>query len=309
VTQARAIIRGARAAISSASTTWARNETDLESLHLDISESDAEGGSLVGGFEKKAEVYKKSLQQTEAGMDSVSAYVLPLLRSHCLNGLARLSVHGKYAEETSGPITAKGQAEKDLAHANLVRNNDSLPFYLWKAQDSWGSSALFHVNVSRQLIADSLVRASRPGDAQMFLEDAVRDSPADFDATFALGSFRLRMALYESVDASPEEQKLAQTQLLKSAKIDSGKPLPFALLGVWYEVQNDLKLAEGCYSKCLLLDPSNPVAGRGILRLKSPTEAQKLCEAATKSDSPANVWAWQAMGMGCDGRRKINEGE
>jgi|Transcript_12017 hypothetical protein len=87
------------------------------------------------------------------------------------------------------------------------------------------------------------------------------------------------MALYESFDASPEEQKLAQTQMLKSAKIDSGKP---ALLGVWYEVQNDLKRAVGCYSKCLLLDPANPVAGRGILRLKSPTEAQKLCEAATK---------------------------
>jgi hypothetical protein len=140
-------------------------------LLLDISESDAEGGSLVGGFEKKAEVYKKSLQQTEAGMDCVSACVLPLLRSHCLNGLASLSLHGEYAEETSGPITAKGQAEKALAHANLVRNNDSVSFYLWKAQDSSGSSAMFHVNVSRQLIADSLVRASRPGDAQMFLED------------------------------------------------------------------------------------------------------------------------------------------
>jgi tetratricopeptide (TPR) repeat protein len=267
-------------------------------LLLDISEADAEGGTLTGGFEKKAEgLYKKSLQQAEAGMDSVSACVLPLLRSHCLNGLARLCLHGKYAEETSGPITAKEQAEKALADVILVRNNDSVPFYLWKAQDSSGSSALFHVNVSRQLIADSLVRASRPGDAQVFLEDAVRDSPADFDAMFALGSFRLRMALYESVDASPEEQKLAQTQLLKSAKIDSGKPGPFALLGIWYEVQNDLKRAVGCYSKCLLLDPSNPVAGRGLLRLKSPTEAQKLCEAATKSNSPVNGWAWQAMGV------------
>ena len=211
-TQARAIIRGARAAISLASTTWARNETVLESLLLDISEADAEGGSLSGGFERKAEgLYKKSLLQTEAGIDCVSACVPSLLKSHCLNGLARLSLHGTHAEETSGPATAEELAEQALADANLVRNADSVPFYLWKAQDASGSSALFHVNVSRQLIADSLVRASRPGDAQMFLEDAVRDSPADFDAAFALGSFRLRMSLYESIDASPEEQKMAQT--------------------------------------------------------------------------------------------------
>jgi len=137
-------------------------------LLLDISEADAEGGTLTGGFEKKAEgLYKKSLQQTEAGMECVSACVVPLLRSHCLNGLARLYLYGKYTEETSDPITAKEQAEKALADVILVRNNDSLPFYLWKAQDSSGSSAMFHVNVSRQLIADSLVRASRPGDEDL----------------------------------------------------------------------------------------------------------------------------------------------
>ena len=96
-------------------------------------------------------------------------------------------------------------------------------------------------------------------------------------------------------------------QLLKSAKIDSGKPGPFALLGLWYEVQNDLKRALGCYSKCLLLDPSNPVAGRGILRLKSPTEAQKLCEAATNSNSPVNGWAWQAMGVEKSMKENDNE--
>jgi hypothetical protein len=129
VTQARAVIRGARAAISSASTTWARNENVLESLLLDSSEADAEGGTLTGGFEKKAEgLYKKRLQQTEAGMECVSACVVPLLRSHCLNGLARLCLHGKYAEETSDPITAKEQAEKALADVILVRNNDPFRF-------------------------------------------------------------------------------------------------------------------------------------------------------------------------------------
>jgi len=298
VTQARAIIRGARTAMQSASTAWGRTETTFEALLLDLSEADAEGGSLVGGFEKNAErLYKKSLHKTEDGVQDVAACVSSLLKAHCLNGLARLSLHGKYADGTTDSVAAQEQAETALGDASLVRNADSTSFYLWKAQDASGSSALFHVNVSRQLVADSFVRASRPGDAQAFLEDAVRDCPSDFDAAFALGAFRLRMVLYESNGASPEEQKMAQTQLLKSAKINSGKPDPFALLGMWYEVQQDLKRALGCYSKALLLDPSNPVAGRGVLRLKSPAETQKLCEAATNSNSPVNGWAWQAIGQ------------
>lgn len=298
VTQARAIIQGALAAMKSASSSWGRRQTSFESFLLDVCEADAEGGSLIGGFENKAEgIYTKCLQQIQDGLDGITTCVLSLLKAHCLNGLAKLSLHGKHSEGTTGPGAAQHQAEQALSAATDVRNHETTPFYPWKSNESSASAALFHINVSRQLVADALVRASRPRDAHAFLEDAVRDSPSDFDAAFALGAFRLRMALYERADASSEERKAAQTQLLKSAKINSTKPDPFALLGIWYEVQKDLKRALGCYSKALLLDPSNPVAGRGVLRLKSRAEAQKLCVAATNTNSPVNGWAWHAIGQ------------
>jgi tetratricopeptide (TPR) repeat protein len=297
ITQARAVIRGARATLKLVSTGWGRNPTACESLLLDLSEADAEGGSFSGGFESKAdELYKLVLEQTERGTNDIKSCVQSLLKAHCHNGLARLALLGNQIESTRGPVVAQDLAEKALAEATSVRNTPSVPIFLWKAASASGSSALFHLNVSRQLVADSLVRASRPTDAQSFLEDAVRDNPSDFDAAFALGAFRLRMILYETDTASLEETKMAQTQLLKSARIDSGKAGPFALLGIWYEVQKDLKRALGCYSKALLLDPSNPSAGRGVLRLTSFTEMQKICETATNSNSPVNGWAWRAIG-------------
>jgi tetratricopeptide (TPR) repeat protein len=268
------------------------------SLLLDLSEADAEGGSFNGGFDSKAdELYTQVLKQTESGADDIGSCVRSLLKAHCLNGLARLALLGKQIESTRGPVVAQNLAEKALTEANSVRSTASIPIFLWNAASASASSALFHLNVSRQLVADSLVRASRPSDAQSFLEDAVRDNPSDFDAAFALGAFRLRMALYESDTASTDAAKTAQTQLLKSARIDSGKADPFALLGIWYEVQKDVKRALGCYSKALLLDPSNPSAGRGVLRLKSSTEMQIICETATNSNSPVNGWAWRAIGQ------------
>jgi tetratricopeptide (TPR) repeat protein len=241
-------------------------------------------------------LYKQVLKQTEGGANNIDSYVLSLLKAHCQNGLARLALLENRIESTRGPV-AQDLAEVALAEAISVRVAPSVPFFLWTAASASGSSALFHLNVARQLVADSLVRASRPSDAESFLEDAVRDNPSDFDAAFALGAFRLRMTLYETDTQSSEEAKMAQTQLLKSARIDSGKAGPFALLGMWYEVQKDLQRAFGCYSKALLLDPSNPSAGRGVLRLKSFTEVQKICETATNSNSPVSGWAWRVIGQ------------
>jgi tetratricopeptide (TPR) repeat protein len=299
ITQARAVTRGARSALELASTEWGRNPTTFESILLDLSEADAEGEPFNGGFNSKAdELYKQVLKQTEGGANDIDYFAQSLLKAHCHNGLARFALLENQVESTRGPVLAQDLAEKALAEATSVLIGPSVPIFLWKAASASGSSALFHLNVARQLVADSLVRASRPSDAQSFLEDAVRDNPSDFDAAFALGAFRLRMTLYETDTPSPEEAKMAQTQLLKSARINSEKAGPFALLGIYYEVQEDLKRALGCYSKALLLDPSNPSAGRGVIRLKkSFTEMQKICETATNSNSPVNGWAWRMIGQ------------
>ena len=91
------------------------------------------------------------------------------------------------------------------------------------------------------------------------------------------------------------EAKKTRTLLLKAAKLDTTKPHPFALLGVWYETQNDTARAKGCYQKALGIYPSHPVAGRGLLRLMSRVEFQPFCENAAKQNSSVNGWAWRAI--------------
>ena len=120
-------------------------------------------------------------------------------------------------------------------------------------------------------------------------------SPLDYDAAFALGAFRLRLVFSQGNASSDHEKKIAQTQLLKAAKLNTNKADPFALLGLWYEKQADAKRAIGCYSKALLLDSTHPVAGRGMLRMKPYKEIEHLCTAATSDTSPVNGWAWKAL--------------
>lgn len=55
--------------------------------------------------------------------------------------------------------------------------------------------------------------------------------------------------------------------------------------------------AKGCYRKALTINPSHPVAGRGLLRLIGLDGATSLCENAAKRNSSANGWAWRAMGQ------------
>ena len=82
------------------------------------------------------------------------------------------------------------------------------------------------------------------------------------DVSFALGSFRLRLIMDSLQSPSVTAIKEAQTQLLKAAKLNSNKPSPFALLGLWYEEEGDTIRSVGCFTKALLLDPAHPVAGR-----------------------------------------------
>jgi tetratricopeptide (TPR) repeat protein len=96
---------------------------------------------------------------------------------------------------------------------------------------------------------------------------------------------------------SAEQDKAAQVQLLRAAKMDADAADPFALLGYWYEYKQDLKRAVGCYSKALLLDPSNPVAGRGILRLVPRDSLQRVLDNAIASASAVVGWAWRAVGL------------
>jgi superkiller protein 3 len=55
--------------------------------------------------------------------------------------------------------------------------------------------------------------------------------------------------------------------------------------------------AKGCYQKALTINPSHPVAGRGIVRLISLEGVQILCENAAKCNSLTNGWAWRALGQ------------
>jgi len=91
------------------------------------------------------------------------------------------------------------------------------------------------------------------------------------------------------------EVKKTKTLLLKAAKLDTTKPQTFALLGIWYETQDDTTRAKGCYQKALGLDPCHPVAGRGIQRLMTQKEAHSFYERAAKQSSSTVGWAWRAL--------------
>jgi len=105
------------------------------------------------------------------------------------------------------------------------------------------------------------------------------------------------MMFDSDADSCENNDALARTLLLKAAKMDTTRSGPFALLGVWYESQNDEARAKGCYQKALAIDPSHPVAGRGLKRILSLDELQPFCERATKQNSPVNGWAWRCLGQ------------
>jgi tetratricopeptide (TPR) repeat protein len=118
----------------------------------------------------------------------------------------------------------------------------------------------------------------------------------NYDAALADGVSLLQLFIYDHQMSEPDLLTKAQIQLLKSAKLDSAKADPFALLGICYEIQKDIKRAIGCYSKSLLIDPSHPVAGRGMLRLKVIKDLSLILKRAMEQGMFLSGWAWKASG-------------
>lgn len=308
VTQARAIVKSARACLQGSTKEWGRQPTTSESLLLDVAEADMEGGFLVGGLGRTAsKLYHNCIEQSASiTRDDLKQ----VIRAHSKAGLSRLAMAGydvKQEDDKEGKTITDlceefARCSLDEADKLVVEQGGGL--YL-NTTASIEASKAFHKSLARQLVADSLVRAGQPNGAEAFLEAAVQETPQDFDAALALGTFRLRMSFFPVEGQAASSEKAAQTQLLKAAKLNSSKSSPFALLGYWYERKNDVKRAIGCYSKALLLDPSHPVAGRGIVRLKPYSEVQKLCDDATNANSPVNGWAWKAVGR----NKAMNDGD
>ena len=272
VTQARKMIQRARTNLTHLN---GRQIDRLELLLLDLAEADAEGS-----HQKYVHVYERlaTLKMSSLG---------PLLRSHCSSGMARLALLSSLKQ-----AEVYGRASLDEAdHIGC----GSIP-YLWTSPTSLQTSKAFHKSMARQLVADALLRASRHDDAEALLLAAVDEAPLDFDAAFALGAFRLRLIMNSQQSPSVSARKEAQTQLLKAAKLNSNKPSLFALLGLWYEEEGDTTRSVGCFSKALFLDPAHPVAGRGVLRIKSFLDVENLIIAATNTNSSLNGWAWFALG-------------
>mmetsp|Transcript_4491 Transcript_4491/g.10140 ORF Transcript_4491/g.10140 Transcript_4491/m.10140 type:complete len:1850 (-) Transcript_4491:1250-6799(-) len=301
--QARTILRNAREALSVAGKVWGRDSSSIiEKLMLDVGEADLEG-SLMGGFKNVSEkLYRQAMNMLEENEVKLVIYgsIKGMLKIHCLLGLAKLSL----SSDSSDAVVAEDLARNaldillSLDSSHHDEQSDSpvlLCMYAWSVPSLSQLSHSYHICVSRQLVADACIRSSRPEDARRFLTDAVKDFPGNFESAFALAAFHLRSMLSNMDDES--EIKKTRTLLLKAAKMDTTKPDAFALLGVWYESsQNDASRAKGCYQKALAIDPSHPVAGRGLVRLTSLEKVPSFCEHAAKRNSPVNGWAWRVMG-------------
>lgn len=264
--------------------------TPLEELLFDLAHADAEflqGGSL----QRASDLYQKvlSILEKDAAMDEG---MKSLFTSHCNNSLARACKLGMTFPNDG---TVEQFASNTLTILEV--NQPIAPFHLWHDPVSASKAFAHQLSVARQLIADSLVEQGNCEEAQVILEAAVRDSPKDAAAALALGAFLLRLAFFVNAERSEEADKKAQIHLLKAAKLDPSQARPFALLGFWFEERGDMERAKGCYAKSLNLDPCDPVAGRGILRLESLENAQKYLDVALDQNSTWIGWAWNAIGL------------
>lgn len=309
VSQARSIMRYTRERLRQTPLQFGRRTSSFEDMLLMIGEADVEGGQLNGGFAVKAKkLYNEVLEKIEVMNPSAESNkeALLLLKSHCQSSLSRILLQGENAAEASKTMMDTNKSfyqkaemmSKNSLELLLKLNGSSTGIYCWTHDKSFQASIQYHICLTRQLVAESLLRLDKASEAHESLREAVSDSPNDFDANLALGAFYLRMAFHgkeAGVDGS-EYRKKAQKQLLMSAKLDSTKADPFALLGYWYEIQNDEKRAYGCYSKALSIDPSHPVSGRGVLRIKALHDVIRFCDVAISLNTIQNGWGWRALG-------------
>lgn len=295
ISQARSIVRYARENIKQSAQEWGRKLTLVERILLDIGEADSECGFLSGGMTVISnKLYLSSLDiLTHHESDPVQT----LLKSHCVSCLARLEL----TDTVEGSLCVQSAERVKSGMEHLQQKLKSLPvghhnFYPWRHFSSLQSSIEYHILLKMQLVAELLLKAERPDECKVFLEDATRDSPQNYDVAFSYASFLLQMALYDTNNRGCDVLQKARKQLMKTAKMNVQKADPFALLGVWYEVESDIKRAVGCYSKALMIDPSHPVAGRGILRLKSSKDVSVLVDKAMNQGIFQNGWAWKSLG-------------
>jgi tetratricopeptide (TPR) repeat protein len=312
LSEARNLVKKARDCLERATTDWGRSASPLERILLDLGQADVEGTSFTGGMIGDARKLYAQVIDAVDQLTNLESFHGDLIRSRCYSGLAYMALNHQDSEEFES-VSEKGEGPDSIARMGLdllqqmSLNSEVSPFYLWGSQSATESAIRFQVAKTRQLIADALIRNGSAREAQKFLEDAVQDAPADSGAAFAFGAFRLRMMFFGG-ERSSVSDKAAQTQLLKAAKLDSSKAGPFALLGYWFEYFQDTKRAIGCYSKALLLEPTHPVAGRGLLRLKEPDGLKTVFDNAINainSDSSLNGWAWRAVGL----QKAMVEGE
>ena len=325
--QARTILGNARDSQSAAEKVWGRDAAAsvIGQIMLDIGEADLEG-SLLGGFRNMSEkLYRQALASMDEHEAQLGGSIKGKLKVHCLIGLAKLSLSIKSDDVAAAEDLARTALDvlSSLDSINGSECRVQLCIYPWSVPALNQQAHSHHMCACRQLIAEACIRSARPEDAHAFLSEAVKgeyyswmflqyvgasdtsnqlihcmhwlDFPGNFEAAFALAAFHLRMMLSKDNDES--ESKKTRILLLKAAKMDTAKPGPFALLGVWYESQNDSIRAKGCYQKALVIDPCHPVAGRGVRRLMSLEEIQSLSEKAAKLNSPFNGWAWQILGQ------------
>jgi tetratricopeptide (TPR) repeat protein len=256
--------------------------------------ADAEAGSASGGLPDVAKRHymKYSLAETD---DQCWPALSQMLTSKCVFGLCALSLQ---TATTGSQVDLERSIQARLAVMEQMKSElvDG-PLYVWKEVDATMLSVQYHLAAGRQLLADVFLRNDRAFDAQNFLEQAVKDSPNDPMALLSLGAFHLRMLFFADKNGTSDRTKLAQAYLLRAAKADPTRASPFALLGYWYEHAGDNARATGCYAKALLIDPSHPVAGRGLIRLKSLDSLKPIIENATAEMSPLNGWAWYALGL------------
>eukprot|EP00584_Thalassiosira_punctigera_P005733 CAMPEP_0172534280 /NCGR_PEP_ID=MMETSP1067-20121228/6705_1 /TAXON_ID=265564 ORGANISM="Thalassiosira punctigera, Strain Tpunct2005C2" /NCGR_SAMPLE_ID=MMETSP1067 /ASSEMBLY_ACC=CAM_ASM_000444 /LENGTH=1832 /DNA_ID=CAMNT_0013319057 /DNA_START=41 /DNA_END=5539 /DNA_ORIENTATION=+ len=307
--QARAVLQNAREARSIAGKVWGRvTSSVVEQALLDVGEADLEGG-LTGGFRDVSEtLYRRAIDSLEKeGLPAVEGCVMGMIKVHCLLGLAGLSLSGGGSSDALAAEELTRSALHILSTLASNSHQDGSPvlcIYPWSVPSLGRLSHSYHVCAARQLVAEACLRSSRPEDARSFLMDAVKDSPGNYEAAFALASFNLRIMLANG-RSNENEAKKTRTLLLKAAKMGMDaaggmRPDPFALLGVWYESHNDTGRARGCFQKALAVDPSHPVAGRGLRRsmtnLEEERQLRTLCGSAAKRNSPSNGWAWRVLG-------------
>lgn len=297
--QGRTILRNARDSLVQAGKVWGREVgSDLEEIVLSIGEADLEGG-ITGGFVEKAkQLYKQALEAL-ASLDIGDGGVR-LLRVHCLVGLSRISSLNGIDSERYARAALDSLSEMEAARSSRCA---LICVYAWDEILLNNFARSYHDSLSRQLVAETLIRSARLDEAHSFLLDAVKSTPFNFDASFALGAFNLRKLLLFSNSGSQDFDTLkkdAKSLLLKSAKMSTtstySSPLPYALLGIFYE-QDDIARAAGCYKKALSLDPSEPVSGRGLKRILPLEDMRHLCEASVKQHSAYNGWAWRIVGQ------------